>query len=69
MIAVFTRYERDYNELEMTPKKMFIRVKNINDIRGRKFSGIIRAHDWYRGERDILDAYDHLRVRQPEIFD
>jgi hypothetical protein len=69
MIAVFTRYQKDYKELEMTPKKMFVRIRSTNDIRGRNFSGVVRAYDWYRGEREILEAYDYLRVRQPEIFD
>ena len=69
MVAVFTRYERDFRALGLTPKKMFVRVKNVNSVRGRKFSGIIRVRDWYMGEIQILEAYDHLRVRQPEIFD
>lgn len=69
MIAVFTRYQRDYKELEMTPKKMFVRIRSIKDIIGRSFSGVVRVRDWYRGEREILEAYDYLRVRQPEIFD
>ena len=69
MIAVFTRYQKDYKELEMTPKKMFVRIRSIKDIIGRSFSGVVRVRDWYRGEREILEAYDYLRVRQPEIFD
>jgi len=48
---------------------MFIRIRSINDIRGIKFTGIIKAHDWYRGEKEITEAYDHLRVIQPELFD
>ena len=69
MIAVFYRYERDFKELEPTPRKMFRRIRTINDIRVVKFTGIIKAHDWYRGEKEITEAYDHLRVRQPELFD
>ena len=68
MIAVFTRYERDFKEMELTPKNMFVRIRNINSVRGCKFYGIIRTHDWYKAEYDILQAYDYLRVRQPEIF-
>ncbi len=69
MIAVFCRYERDFKELEPTPRKMFRRIRGINDIRGITFTGVIKAHDWYRGEKEITEAYDHLRVRQPELFD
>ena len=69
MIAVFCRYLRDFEELEPSPRKMFIRIRNINDIRGCKFIGIIKSHDWFRGEDEMREAYDHLRVRQPELFD
>ena len=69
MIAVFCRYERDFKELEPTPHKMFRRIRSINDIRGIKFTGIIKAHYWYRSEKEITEAYDHLRIRQPELFD
>jgi len=69
MIAVFCRYERDFKELEPTPGKMFRRIRSINDIRGVVFTGIIKDQGWYRGEKEITEAYDHLRVRQPELFD
>jgi len=69
MIAVFCRYERDFKELESTPRKMFRRIRGINDIRGIKFIGIIKVQDWYRGEKEITEAYDYLRIRQPELFE
>lgn len=69
MIAVFCRYERDYKELEPTPRQMFKRIRSINDIRGIEFTGIIKARDWYMGEEEIEEAYDHLRIRQPELFE
>lgn len=68
MIAVFVKTEREFKEMEFTPVKNFIRIKNINNIRGREFSGVIRLRDWYRGDSQIIDAYDHLRVRYPKIF-
>lgn len=48
---------------------MFRRIKSINDIQGVRFDGIIRYYDWYSGGTEILEAYDHLRVVQPELFD
>lgn len=69
MIAVFCRYERDFKDLEPTPRKIFRRIQSINDIRGIKFIGIIRTHDWYMGEKEIIEAYDHLRFIQPELFE
>jgi len=69
MIAVFCRYERDFKDLEPTPSKMFRRIRSIEDIRGIKFIGIIKTYDWYRGEKEITEAYDHLRIRQPELFE
>ena len=53
MIAVFCRHDRDFEELEPTPRKMFRRVRSINDIRSTKFTGIIRAHDWHRGGKKL----------------
>lgn len=68
MIAVFCRRQRDFEELEPSPRKMFRRIKSINDLRGIQFTGIIKIYDWYR-EKDIEEAYDYLRVAQPELFD
>jgi len=68
MIAVFTKDERHFRELEMTPSKMFVRISNIDKIRGVKFTGIIRTWHWWDSE-EVQEAYDHLRARQPELFD
>ena len=69
MIAVFSKSEADYKGLlEVTPSKMFIRIKDMYDIRGRKFTGIIRTHQWFLNEA-VEEAYDFLRMRQPELFD
>jgi hypothetical protein len=69
MIAIFCKHERDFKELDPTPRKLFRQIRTINDIRGIKFDGIIKAPDWYRGNKEITEAYDHLRIRQPELFD
>lgn len=69
MIAVFTESELDFKVLEHTPKKMFRRIRTINDIRGIKFTGIIKTPGWYNGPIEIVEAYDYLRIIQPELLD
>lgn len=68
MIAVFCRYKRDFESLNTTPTKMFRRIRNINDVRGVKFTGIIKLADWYNAGHYISEAHDLLRSRQPELF-
>jgi hypothetical protein len=69
MIAVFSQTESDYRFiLELTPSKMFIRIRDVNDIRGRTFTGIVRTYRWWLN-KEAEYAYDVLRTRQPELFD
>jgi hypothetical protein len=68
MIAVFSKSESDFKSIEVSPSKMFIRIREINDIRGRTFTGIIRIWRWW-STKDVEEAYDYLRMVQPELFD
>lgn len=68
LIAVFCRYERDYSDLELFPRKAFKRIRSVRDVSGITFAGAIRIHDWYRADREILDAEEMLRSHQPELF-
>ena len=68
MIAVFCRYQRDFEELGATPENMFVRVKSPNDICGRSFIGIIKCHQWYYGDRKMMEAHDELQRSKPELF-
>lgn len=68
MIAVFSRYQRDFIELNPTPRQDFVRIRSVDDIRGLKFTGIIRMFDWYNGDKSITEAYEVLKQRQPELF-
>ncbi len=68
MIAVFTKSQKDFIELNPTPIHEFKRIKNIDDIVGLKFSGVIRIFNWYDCDKGILDAYEALKRRQPELF-
>jgi hypothetical protein len=69
LIAVFCRYERDFDDLTLAPKNMFRRIRNIDDIRGCSFIGVIGLYDWYNGEEKIMEAHDCLHIKQPELFD
>ena len=68
MTAVFTRTQRDFNSMCFHPKKEFRRITKIEDIRGIHFSGVIKLMNWYDGEKSIIEAYDSLVDRHPELF-
>ena len=72
MIAVFCENERAFKDLMPTPKKMFRAIRNINDIRGFKFTGVIvEDRFWFQKRSDVFirEAYDFLMHTQPELFD
>jgi hypothetical protein len=66
-IAVFTKDNQRFRNFIVGPEKDFIRVRDIEDVRGRTFDGIIAYIDWYKNEK-VLEAYEVLRQRQPELF-
>lgn len=66
-IAVFCKDQRDFEELNPSPRRMFQRVKNASGLVGLKFKGIVKMYDWYK-DKDTLDAYYRLEERQPELF-
>jgi hypothetical protein len=68
MIAIFCRYYDDFNELELYPKNMFVRVKSVQDILGVKFTGVIQFKGWYGADQAIIDAFYELKNSQPELF-
>lgn len=68
MIAVFCKYQRDFDELIFTPKNILKRIKNAESVFGARFDGVIRMYDWYNGDKELLNAYDVLMARQPELF-
>ena len=68
MTAVFTRTQKDFNSMCFHPKKEFRRITKIEDIRGIHFSGVIKLMNWYDGEQSIIDAYESLKLRHPELF-
>jgi hypothetical protein len=66
-IAVFTKDQQRFRNFVMGPEEDFIRVRDFNDIAGLKFDGIIAYIDWFKNEK-VLEAYEVLRERQPELF-
>ena len=66
-IAVFCNSIDNLKELKYTPKSMFVRISNEDDLDGIKFFGIIAVGDYWKDEA-VLKAMEILRVRQPDIF-
>lgn len=65
MIAVFTSTREEFEQLNLTPKHVFVRITHSEMLRGRKFTGVIDNGVSSSGSRD---AYSELWRRQPEIF-
>ncbi len=64
MIAVFAL---NMNYIRFTPSKNFKIIRNLSSIRGYNFSGVITITDWYHSD-NLCEAYEILKLRQPEIF-
>ena len=68
MIAVFTKRESDFLGMYVTPRKMFRRIRNTDDIRGVEFTGVIFINWSPVLDEKVWIAYNHLKSRQPELF-
>ena len=68
MIAVFARYRKDFVELRAVPNRNFKMIRSIEDLAGYHFDGVVFLFDWYYSNR-TAQAYEHLRYRQPELFE
>ncbi len=68
MIAVFTYDQREYDRLELKPEKMFKRIQDMKDIRGRRFTGVMMFENWYHGTPKSTAAMEHIERTQPELF-
>jgi len=67
MIGVFCKTHCDYINFRLIPKDKFTRIVSVQDIRGIEFSAIIQYADWYTNE-SVVDAFNQLQERQPELF-
>jgi hypothetical protein len=70
MTAVFCKSQADFLNLRARPAKNFIRVRNEFDVRGRNITAVIFIHDWHNdnNSKKIIEAYDHLKKINPELF-
>lgn len=67
MIAVFKSEGVKYTTL--LPAKEFKVIRKVEDIAGRKFTGVLLAPGWAdESMSDRIQAFEVLRTRQPELF-
>lgn len=64
MIAVFSKYEKYFQQLRCTPKELFVRIIDIRDVSGRDFDGIIVLDDM---TDDMYNAYEFLINNNPKL--
>jgi hypothetical protein len=68
MIAIFCQYYDDFQELELYPKYMFVRIESVQNIQGVNFTGVIQFNNLYEADQAIIDALYELKNSQPELF-
>lgn len=66
MIAIFAPL-LEVQHMFLTPEKNFKVVRNLNDVRGKVFTGVIMYYGWYN-EDSLVKAHSALRESQPELF-
>lgn len=68
-IAVFARTDQFRQLIFRTiPTNVFRHIASIDDIRGIRFIGVIEFPGNYWDNRRMSEAYQALRMRQPELF-
>lgn len=68
MIAIFTSFPEDFDRARSNPKKEFKVIRKVNDIRGIRFTSLLEFQGWSVNQRDRIEAYEALKIRQPELF-
>lgn len=63
MIAVVTPHLYEFKRLYLLPRDKFVWVRRTDDVRGRRFEGIIIMHS--HGMEKVLDV---LECNHPEFF-
>ena len=62
MIAVFTRDRREFEQLGLFPKEMFVHVTCLKNSIGIRFTGIITTPLWWNwGQDEKREAYDYIK--------
>lgn len=67
-IAVFTETQEQFERLDMIPRKIFIRIRSINDVLGRDFIGVVYHYSWWLNDK-TREANIELLKRFPELLD
>lgn len=67
-IAVFVRFEREFNEMKLLPKENFIQIRKQDDLFGKRFDGVILGYNWHQRSFDIRGAMEDFEHRHPELF-
>lgn len=69
MIALFVRDGDQARLFRIDPKISYRRIRKIEDVIGSSFTHVVTYYDWFKAGKEIQDAHDALRARQPELFD
>lgn len=67
MIAVFSKDERGFRELDGIPRGLFKRILTPHDLLGTEFIGVVYSYDWERN-KSVAEAHKELVRRQPKLF-
>ena len=66
-IAVFMRSEREFRELRLLPKDLFVQIITLRDIRAVNYVGLIAGYNWHERGMEIKEAWEALINRHPEL--
>ena len=66
-IAIFCKYAQDAESLTPSLNTVFVRIKEPSDMRGYKFASAIFCRQWNHVNRNAVEAYEALILRQPEL--
>ena len=67
MVAVFTKYPKDFQRGRMSGDNDIKIIRNVDSIRGIRFTSVMELNNWYDNQ-DLDQAYKALEIRQPELF-
>lgn len=72
IIAVFTETQKEFDSMELRPKKLFRRIIDIRDVRASNVIGIIECNLWwgYRNpNNEMRESHEYLKYRFPHLFE
>lgn len=66
-IAVFISI-REFKDIRSWPNNTFIRIENPSQLYGKKFTCVIEIYGWWNFYGKAKEAFNLLKLRQPELF-